>query len=112
MNFLEELPTGHVLHPQGFTAFEVSPEQQVQQTDVIRQRVFDGLLNYLKARGIDPTWYDFMYSPDFYFNFDQRIIIPFYWKGDIVGYTGRLFEEAQKVKYVTEIPSLLLLLTV
>ncbi len=24
----------------------------------------DGLLNYLKVRGIDPTWYDFMYSPD------------------------------------------------
>ena len=46
LNILEELPTGHVLHPQGFTAFEVSPEQQVQQTDVIRQRVFDGLLNY------------------------------------------------------------------
>ena len=63
----------------------------------------DGLLNYLKVRGIDPTWYDFMYSPDFYFNFHQRVIIPFYWHGDIVGYTGRLFERAEKVKYVTEV---------
>ena len=44
-----------------------------------------------------------MYSPDFYFNFDQRVIIPFYWKGDVVGYTGRLFERAEKIKYVTEV---------
>jgi len=63
----------------------------------------DGLLNYLKIRGIDPSWYDFMYSPDMYFNFDQRVIIPFYWRGDIVGYTGRLFEKSEKVKYVTEV---------
>ena len=63
----------------------------------------DALLNYLKARGIDPSWYDFMYSPDFYFNFDQRVIIPFYWRGEIVGYTGRLFEKAEKIKYVTEV---------
>ena len=62
----------------------------------------DNLLSYLKERGIDPSWYDFMYSPDFYFNFDQRLVIPFYWRGSIVGYTGRLFEKSEKVKYVTE----------
>ena len=63
----------------------------------------DNLLNYLKVRGIDPTWYDFMYSPDMYFNFNQRLIIPFYWRGDVVGYTGRLFEDTEKVKYVTDV---------
>jgi len=63
----------------------------------------DGLLNYLKVRGIDPTWYDFMYSPDMYFNFNQRLIILFYWRGDVVGYTGRLFEDIEKVKYVTDV---------
>ena len=63
----------------------------------------DSLLNYLKVRGIDPTWYDFMYSPDMYFNFNQRLIIPFYWRGDVVGYTGRLFEDTEKVKYVTDV---------
>ena len=63
----------------------------------------DNLLSYLRQRNIDPTWYDFMYSPDFYFNFDQRVIIPFYWKGNVVGYTGRLFEQSEKIKYVTEV---------
>ena len=46
LNILQELPAGHVLYPQGFTAFEVSPEKRIQQTDLIRQRIFDGLLNY------------------------------------------------------------------
>ena len=63
----------------------------------------DNLLNFLKIRGRDPTWYDFMYSPDMYFNFNERLIIPFYWRGDIVGYTGRLFEDIEKVKYVTDV---------
>ena len=44
-----------------------------------------------------------MYSPDMYFNFNERLIIPFYWRGDVVGYTGRLFEDIEKVKYVTDV---------
>ena len=68
-----------------------------------QQNKIDNLLNYLAGRGIGPDWYDFMYSTDQYFNFDQRLIIPFYWRGDIVGYTGRLFEQSEKVKYVTEV---------
>ena len=74
-----------------------------QELTNTQYKKIDNLLNYLKSRGMDPTWYDFMYSEDSYFNFDQRLIIPFYWRGDIVGYTGRLFEPSDKVKYVTEV---------
>jgi len=63
----------------------------------------DGLLNYLKSRGIQPDWYDFLYSPDSNFDINKRILIPFYWKGDIVGYTGRLFENSDKIKYYTDV---------
>ena len=63
----------------------------------------DSLLNYLKQRGIGPEWYDFMYSPDMNFDFNRRLIIPFYWKGDVVGYTGRIFDDSGKVKYYTEV---------
>ena len=63
----------------------------------------DGLLNYLKDRGIEPSWYDFMYSPEANFDFNKRLIIPFYWRGDVVGYTGRLFESVDKIKYYTEV---------
>jgi DNA primase len=44
-----------------------------------------------------------MYSPDATFDFNKRLIIPFYWRGDIVGYTGRMFEQSDKVKYFTDV---------
>jgi hypothetical protein len=63
----------------------------------------DQLLNYLKSRGVEPNWYDFYYSPDQTADFNRRVIVPFYWKGDLVGYTGRLFDTRNKeTKYWTE----------
>ena len=90
--------------PKNTNTLDVWLEKYVAQdlTDIQYKKI-DNLLNYLKTRGIDPTWYDFMYSEDTYFNFNQRLIIPFYWRGDIVGYTGRLFEQSERVKYVTEV---------
>ncbi len=63
----------------------------------------DSLLNYLSGRGIGPDWYDFMYSSNKMWDMNQRLIIPFYWRGDIVGYTGRMFTSANKVKYYTDV---------
>ena len=62
----------------------------------------DGVLNYLKKRGIEPDWYDFHYSPEQHGDFHRRVIIPFYWKGKLVGYTGRFFDTRNKqIKYWT-----------
>jgi len=63
----------------------------------------DSLLNYLKQRGIGADWYDFLYSPVSTWDMDKRLLIPFYWKGDVVGYTGRIFVESDKVKYYTDV---------
>jgi len=64
----------------------------------------DALLKYLEKRGIDPSWYDFMYSPDKMWDMHQRLLIPFYWKGEIVGSTGRIFDpESKGVKYYTDV---------
>ena len=62
----------------------------------------DGLLKYLESRGMGADWYDFMYSTDNFWDVDKRLLIPFYWRGDIVGFTGRMFEESKKVKYYTD----------
>ena len=67
------------------------------------QNNIDKLLNYVDSRGMGAEWYDFMYSPHNYFDIDKRLLIPFYWRGDIVGYTGRLFEPIEKVKYFTDV---------
>ena len=63
----------------------------------------DNMLNYLSSRGIGPDWYDFMYSTDKVWDVYQRLLIPFYWRGDIVGFTGRMFEESNGVKYYTDV---------
>ena len=67
------------------------------------QTSIDNLLTYLTSRGIGPDWYDFMYSPSKMWDIYQRLLIPFYWKGEIVGFTGRVFEDSQAVKYYTDV---------
>ena len=71
-------------------------------TDV-EQKSIDNLLTYLTSRGIGPDWYDFMYSPSKIWDIYQRLLIPFYWRGEVVGFTGRVFEESQAVKYYTDV---------
>ena len=90
--------------PKNTHRLEVWLEKYVGQdlTETQYQRI-DSILNYLRSRGVDPTWYDFMYSPDATFDFNKRLIVPFYWRGDIVGYTGRMFESSDKVKYFTDV---------
>jgi 5S rRNA maturation endonuclease (ribonuclease M5) len=68
-----------------------------------QQNKIDNLLNYLAGRGIGADWYDFMYSSDKHWDVDKRLLIPFYWRGDVVGFTGRIFEESTKVKYYTDV---------
>ena len=68
-----------------------------------QQTKIDNLLNYLAGRGIGPDWYDFMYSSDKYWDVDKRLLIPFYWRGDVVGFTGRMFQQSDKVKYYTDV---------
>ena len=67
------------------------------------QTSIDNLLTYLTSRGIGPDWYDFMYSPSKIWDIYQRLLIPFYWKGEIVGFTGRVFKDSQAVKYYTDV---------
>jgi len=68
-----------------------------------QQNKIDNLLNYLAGRGIGADWYDFMYSSDKHWDVDKRLLIPFYWRGEIVGFTGRIFEQSDKVKYFTDV---------
>ena len=44
-----------------------------------------------------------MYSTNTFWDVDKRLLIPFYWRGDIVGFTGRMFEPSDKVKYYTDV---------
>jgi hypothetical protein len=64
--------------PKNTHRLEVWLEKYVGQdlTEPQYQKI-DSILNYLRSRGVDPTWYDFMYSPDATFDFNKRLIVPF-----------------------------------
>lgn len=57
------------------------------------------VINYLLDRGMNYEWYDWHWSATP--GFRDRVIIPFYNEGKIVGYTGRKIKDG-KPKYLTD----------
>jgi hypothetical protein len=66
----------------------------IQQGEDVSQ-----FIEYLLGRGMDIDWYDWMWSPAP--GYTDRILIPFYQDGKIVGYTGRKITDG-KPKYLTD----------
>ena len=54
---------------------------------------------YVHDRKIDMQKYNFYITPETFSNHHKRVIIPIYWKGNIVGYTGRAIVDNVKPKY-------------
>lgn len=57
------------------------------------------ILNYIQGRGLYLEDYNFFWTPRTGFN--NRLIIPFYYKNNIVGYTARAVNE-DKTRYLSE----------
>jgi hypothetical protein len=56
-------------------------------------------VEYLHQRKIDIKKYDFYITDEEAYNLHKRVIIPFYWKDKIIGYTARAIEDDVKPKY-------------
>lgn len=56
-------------------------------------------VEYANDRQINIHKYDFYWSPETAYNLHKRVIIPFYWKNDIIGYTARAVDDKVKPKY-------------
>jgi hypothetical protein len=54
---------------------------------------------YLADRYIDLTKYDFYWTPETQYNLHKRVIIPFTWQNQIIGYSARAFDDTVKPKY-------------
>ena len=61
--------------------------------------LLNSAVDYVKARKIDPAKYDFYWTDSTDHSLHQRVIIPMYWEGKIVGYTSRAFVDGVKPKY-------------
>jgi DNA primase len=63
---------------------------------------FVDAVDYVNRRKIDMTKYEFYWTPEVEHKLNYRVIIPFKWKNETVGYSARTFVDGIKPKYHTE----------
>jgi hypothetical protein len=61
--------------------------------------LLNSAVDYIKARKIDHTKYDFYWTDSTEHSLHQRVIIPMIWEGKTIGYTSRAFTDGVKPKY-------------
>lgn len=57
------------------------------------------VLQYLDQRNANLGKYDFYWTPETAYNMHKRVIVPYYWKNQIIGYTARAVDSNVKPKY-------------
>lgn len=92
----------------------VTPEEQEQEEEPISFKSYDlpkgatefkkleqahPALEYVYDRKIDVQEYDFYVTDDKANNMHKRVIIPCYWKKDMIGFVGRAVDPKVKPKY-------------
>ena len=65
---------------------------------------FVDAVSYVRQRNIDTTKYDFYWTPEVENKLSHRVIIPFKYKNEIVGYTARATNDAIKPRYHSSHP--------
>jgi len=84
----EEAQTFHTLS----TFYTLNNDQDVPPE-------FHTAVIYSATRGIDLTRYDLYWTPERQYNLNRRLIIPFTWHNEIIGYTARAIDDGVKPKY-------------
>ena len=60
---------------------------------------FHSAVLYAAQRGLDLSQHDFYWTPETAYNLNRRIIIPFTWRGEVIGYTARGITDDVRPKY-------------
>ena len=60
---------------------------------------FHNAVLYSATRKIDLSRYEFYWTPETQYNLNRRVIVPFTWRNQIIGYTARTVDETVKPKY-------------
>lgn len=78
---------------------ELTTWVETQNNDVaVPQQLIDAV-EYVLRRGINPARYEFYLTDDTAYNLHRRVIIPFYWKNKLIGYTARALDDGVKPKF-------------
>jgi hypothetical protein len=92
--------------PEGAVSIDEWTTYLAMQGDdyVVPDRVVRGV-HYVNHRQIDINKYQFFLTDNEAYNLHRRIIIPYYYKNQIVGYTARTWEPDVKPKYWSSHPA-------
>jgi len=92
--------------PEGAVSFDEWTTYLAMQGDdyVVPDRVTRGV-HYVNNRQIDINKYKFFLTDNEAYNLHRRIIVPYYYKNEIVGYTARTWEPDVKPKYWSSHPA-------
>ena len=60
-------------------------------------------VEYISRRKIVMPKYKFYWSPSISHKMDHRVIVPFTWKNEVIGYTARAFTDGITPKYYTQV---------
>ena len=78
------------------------PDDAIKITDITDFNKFSmAVLEYMAARNLNVDDTDYYWSPSL--GYRDRLIIPFYYEGRIVGWTGRSVVPDKKPKYLSEV---------
>ena len=71
----------------------------LQEEDEPVHPQFSAAFEYIYNRHIDFNKFEFYTTESTAYNLHKRVIIPFYWNKELIGYTARAFDETVKPKY-------------
>jgi hypothetical protein len=88
-------------------SFDLEPKSLPNNCKTIKQWLEEGcqdlalleVIDYLFERGLQLDWYDWMWSAEA--GYRDRVVIPYYFEGQIVGWTARLIRNSTP-KYITK----------
>jgi hypothetical protein len=79
---------------------------RLQDEDAPLPTEFNRAVEFVYRRlGSQLSKYDFYWTPEVEHKLSHRVVVPFYYKNEIVGYTARAVEEGIKPKYHSNHPS-------
>lgn len=91
-----DLPETFVSFKDIFTLLENNPEDvPISAIDTIE---------YAVSRNLDLNNYEYYWDASQEYPLKNRLIVPFYWEGKLVGHTARTMEEDNRVKYMNHMP--------
>ena len=77
----------------------------LQHENYIISDQLNNVVKYLDNRRIDLKKYEFYLTENEAYNLHRRVIVPYYYQGDLVGYTARAIEDGIKPKYWSSHPA-------